>query len=235
MGRNPSGSSERQPALKQTPPRVMITAGPTHEPLDAVRFLGNRSSGRLGIALAEASANRGWHTTLLLGPTSRTPVDHPSLITQRFQSTADLQSLLGRCWPDHDLLLMAAAVADFRPRHPVADEKLRRSAEGLTLEMEPTPDLLAELSRSNPGHGMRVGWALEPQNRLRESGRRKLKAKNVHALVANPLNTISDEAIKPLLLLEDGGERVPPDGSLLKPAFAEWLLDQIKPLWAEAK
>ena len=234
MGRNPSGSSERQPALKQTPPRVLITAGPTHEPLDAVRFLGNRSSGRLGIALAEASVKRGWQTTLLLGPTSRTPVDHPSLTTQRFQSTADLQSLLGRCWPDHDLLLMAAAVADFRPRHPVVDEKITRRSEGLTLELEPTPDLLAELSQSNPGHGMRVGWALEPQNRLRESARRKLKAKNVHALVANPLNTISDEAIRPLLLLDDGDERTPPDGSLLKPAFAEWLLDQIEPLMAEA-
>ena len=129
---------------------------------------------------------------------------------------------------------MAAAVADFRPRHPLVDEKITRRSEGLTLELEPTPDLLAELSQSNPGHGMRVGWALEPQNRLRESGRRKLKAKNVHALVANPLNTISDEAIRPLLLLDDGDERTPPDGSLLKPAFAEWLLDQIEPLMAEA-
>ena len=112
---------------------------------------------------------------------------------------------------------------------------MTRRPEGLTLELEPTPDLLAELSQSNPGHGMRVGWALEPQNRLRESGLGKLKAKNVHALVANPLNTISNEAIKPLLLLEDGGERTPPDGSVLKAAFAEWLLDQIEPLWAEAR
>lgn len=130
---------------------------------------------------------------------------------------------------------MAAAVADFRPRHPAANEKIARSSEGLTLELEPTPDLLTELSDSNPGHGMRVGWALEPQNRLRESGRRKLKAKNLHALVANPLNTISDEAITPLLLLKDGGERTPPESSLLKPDFADWLLDQIEPLRAEAK
>ena len=206
MGRTPAESNEPRPAPGKTPPRVLITAGPTHEPLDAVRFLGNRSSGRLGIALAEASVQRGWHTTLLLGPTARTPADHPLLATLRFQSTSELESLLGRSWPEHDLLLMAAAVADFRPRHPLAGEKITRSPNGLSLELEPTPDLLEQLSRANPEHGIRVGWALEPRNRLRESGRRKLEAKKVHAIVANPLETISDETITPLLLHDDGSE-----------------------------
>jgi phosphopantothenoylcysteine synthetase/decarboxylase len=91
--------------------------------------------------------------------------------------------------------------------------------------LAPTPDLLAELSASNPEHGMRIGWALEPENRLRESGRRKMEAKNVHAIVANPLETISDDEIEAILLLADGSERTPPGGRLMKPDFADWLLD----------
>jgi len=235
MGRNLSGSTERQPALQKDPPRVLITAGPTHEPLDSVRFLGNRSSGRLGIALAEASARRGWRTTLLLGPTPRTPTTHPSLTVERFQSTEDLQTLLGRSWPEHDTLLMAAAVADFRPPRPVRDEKISRGSKGISLELEPTPDLLADLSDANPGHGLRIGWALEPREHLRESGRRKLGTKNVHAIVANPLETISDEKIEALLLLQNGEERTPPEGPVLKPAFAEWLLDEVETLRAGAE
>ena len=123
---------------------------------------------------------------------------------------------------------MAAAVADFRPRHPLAGEKITRSPNGLSLELEPTPDLLEQLSRANPEHGIRVGWALEPRNRLRKSGRRKLEAKKVHAIVANPLETISDETITPLLLHDDGSEQTPAGGALLKRDFAEWLLDRLE-------
>ncbi len=125
---------------------------------------------------------------------------------------------------------MAAAVADFRPGHPLQDDKINRSSEGLTLELEPTPDLLAELSASNPEHGLRIGWALEPHKTLHESGRRKLQAKGVHALVANPLETISDEDIEAVLLLDDGTDRTPPEGRLLKTAFADWLLDRAQEL-----
>jgi phosphopantothenoylcysteine decarboxylase/phosphopantothenate--cysteine ligase len=125
---------------------------------------------------------------------------------------------------------MAAAVADFRPITPLQGKKINRSAKGLTLELEATPDLLAELSTSKPEHGLRIGWALEPQSRLRDSGRRKLKSKNVHAIVANPLETISDEEITAILLLDDGSERTPPGGTLVKPAFADWLLDEIDEL-----
>ena len=123
---------------------------------------------------------------------------------------------------------MAAAVADFRLRHAATTGKISRSSTGLTLELEPTPDLLEQLSRSNPDHGIRVGWALEPRDRLRESGRRKLEAKHVHAIVANPLETISSETITPLLLHADGSEDTPPGGALLKRDFAAWLLDRLE-------
>ena len=124
---------------------------------------------------------------------------------------------------------MAAAVADFRPRDPLTKEKITRHSTGLTLELEPTPDLLEALSRSNPGHGIRVGWALEPHDRLRESGRRKLDSKNLHAIVANPLETISDERITPILLHDDGREDTPPGGAQPKEEFARWLLDRLEP------
>ena len=91
--------------------RVLITAGPTHEPIDAVRYIGNRSSGKMGLALANATLRRGWPTTLLLGPTAINPPDHSQLTTIRFQSAADLRQLLAEYWPKHDVLFMAAAVA----------------------------------------------------------------------------------------------------------------------------
>src|SRR5688500_9859369 len=97
-----------------TRPHVLITAGPTHEPIDSVRYIANRSSGRMGLALAEAAMERGWATTLVLGPTPLTPTENSHLRIVRFQSTDDLQSLLGKLWPSHDVLFMAAAVADYR-------------------------------------------------------------------------------------------------------------------------
>jgi len=91
--------------------RMLITAGPTHEPIDAVRFLGNRSSGRLGVALADEAAARGWDVTLLLGPVSRTPSDS-RVRTLRFRTCADLETLLRQTTDTCDVLVMAAAVAD---------------------------------------------------------------------------------------------------------------------------
>src|SRR5688500_7711901 len=104
-------------------PRCLITAGPTHEPIDEVRYLGNRSSGRMGIALAAASTRRGWQTTLLLGPTHLEPPQHSCLKVLRFQTAAELQALLHSQWPLHDVLLMAAAVADYTFDRPQLDRK----------------------------------------------------------------------------------------------------------------
>src|SRR5262245_9381568 len=114
-------------------PRILITAGPTHEPIDRVRYIANRSSGRMGLALAQAAIARGLRTTLLLGPTHLEPPNHSLLKTLRFRTTAELQNLLARYWPKHDVLFMAAAVADYRPIIKTKVEKLKRRPSGITL------------------------------------------------------------------------------------------------------
>ena len=205
-------------------PRILITAGPTHEPIDEVRFLGNRSSGRLGISLAEASAGLGCATTLLLGPTALAP-DDSRIEVHRFQSCSELQALLEDRWPDHDLLFMAAAVADYRPRQVLEGGKMRRNPGELTLELVATPDLLEALARTSRTDQVRIGWALEPRATLVESARAKLERKDLHAIVANPLETLDSHRIEPLLIMRDGSTRTPGSGSLAKTEFASWLLE----------
>ncbi len=212
--------------------RLLITAGPTHEPIDEVRYLGNRSSGRLGIALADAAAARGMLVTLLLGPTHRTPSDSRVRV-ERFQTTGELESLLARHFPACDVLVMAAAVSDYRP---VVDPglleacggKLRRVKEGMTLRLEATPDLLAGCSaRRRPGQTI-VGFALEPRERMLASAREKLVRKKVDLIVANPKETMDAEGIEATLVSADGSERATP-GVIGKDAFAAWLLGAIAP------
>lgn len=211
--------------------RILITAGPTHEPIDAVRYIANRSSGRLGIALAETAADAGWQVTLLLGPTPRSTT-HSAVRLRRFQSTADLEALLREELPGCDVLVMAAAVADYRPRPPatpIAQTKLKRVQQTLTLELEPTPDLLAGCSaRRAPGQKL-VGFALEPRDRLMESARAKLERKNVDMIVANPLETMDADSIEATLVARDGRTWTT-DGSITKDAFAPWLLERIEAL-----
>lgn len=212
----------------QSPIRVLITAGPTHEPIDAVRYLANRSSGRMGISLAEAAAKRGCTTTLLLGPTHLEPPKSSRVTTTRFRTTADLQQLLQQLWPAHDLLIMAAAVADYRPipvDNPM-DEKLPRTDQPLMLRLEPTPDLLAELAGTTRTDQRVIGFALEPRDRLMDSARRKLERKKLDAIVANPLETMDSETVSATLVLRDETPvQAPP--SLSKGDFADWLMMQL--------
>ncbi len=232
-------------ATGQPPRRLLITAGPTHEPIDLVRYLGNRSSGRLGIALADHAAHMGWQTTLLLGPTPRTPA-HSSVALERFQTTADLDRLLANHFPHCDCLVMAAAVADYRPARPHApphrgphsgaehgpdQDKLRRTSESLTLRLEPTPDLLAACAaRKRPGQ-LVVGFALEPRARLLASASDKLARKRLDMIVANPLETMDSDSIEATLLQPITGQAAPgaesTPGAIAKSAFASWLLSRI--------
>ncbi len=168
-------------------------------------------------------------TTLLLGPTHHAPTHHSLLETKRFQSTAELQELLEAAWPDHDLLLMAAAVADYRPRNPRLEEKLPRSQAGLTLELEATPDLLAGLVEHSRPDQLRVGWALESSDQLQERAAKKLARKHLHMIVANPLETLESPSIQPLVLAAgpDGPEKLPiPSSRMEKSDFARWLVDE---------
>lgn len=206
--------------------RILITAGPTHEPIDAVRFLGNRSSGKLGIALAREATARGLETTLLLGPVCAEPP--AGLSVRRFRTTADLQALLRELGPQADVVVMAAAVADYRPKIVQHEGKIKRAAAGLTLELESTPDLLAELGTNRrPGQRL-IGFALEPRDRLVESAKCKLERKRVDAIVANELDTMDAPTIRATVFTKDRAIDTP--GMMPKDAFAPWLLDVIAAL-----
>lgn len=209
------------------PPRILITAGPTHEPIDSVRFIGNRSSGRMGVALADAAVARGWQVTLLLGPGTREPSD-TGIDVVRFHTCADLQTLLQSHAPRADILVMAAAVADYRPKPNLAMSggKFRRTDAPLVLELEPTPDLLAGISAGRRPDQLFVGFALEPREELLESAQRKLVKKQIDMVVGNPLATMDSESVEAMVLFKHG-RRADTPLMMTKRDFAFWLLDLV--------
>lgn len=206
---------------------LLITAGPTHEPIDAVRFIGNRSSGRVGVALADEAARRGWNVTLLLGPVATAPT-HSAVRLRRFRTCSDLQTLLREEVPGAGVLVMAAAVADYRPKvdPKVFNGKFRRTSGPLQLELEPTPDLLAEVAATRRPEQLMVGFALEPRAELEASAQAKLTRKRVDLVVGNPLETMDSPEIEAMVIGADGS-RVDTPGKIQKTAFAGWLMDII--------
>lgn len=210
-----------------TPATVLITAGPTYEPIDAVRFIGNRSSGRLGVELARAAHAIGLDVILALGPNTVAPPVLPDRMRiEPFHSCADLEALLADLWPAQArVLIMAAAVADYRPKQPAAAGKLRRDAEGLTIQMEATPDLVAACAARRTAGQKVIGFALEPAASLTHAAGEKLKRKGLDAIVANPLETMDADEIDGFLMRADGRRESP--GRLSKPMFAAWLIDRV--------
>lgn len=162
---------------------VLITAGPTQEPIDPVRYLGNRSSGKMGFALAAEAARRGARTVLVAGPVGLpTP---PGVERQDVRTALEMEAAVHAHAAAADLVVMAAAVADFRPQ-TFAPEKIKRHQGTPELALVPNPDILAALSSLAP-HAVRVGFAAE--SRLSgEEAARKLAAKGVHLLVANDIS-----------------------------------------------
>lgn len=218
-------------------PRLLITAGPTYEPIDAVRFIGNRSSGKLGASLADHAADRGWGVRLLLGPNAACP-ESGRVEVIPFESTADLEHALHEHLAWCDCLVMAAAVADYRPAPTETDPggKRRRTGDGLRLELEATPDLLEGCARGRRGGQLLVGFALEPRDELHASARRKLERKGIDLIVANPLETMDSDAIEAWLIGHaDGGPvEAYTGGTIPKTAFGPWLLDAIEPMVCRA-
>lgn len=214
--------------------RLLITAGPTYEPIDAVRFIGNRSSGRLGSSLADHAAQAGWHVTLLLGPNAFMPQDERVQVI-RFQSCQDLQDRLEEQLPHCDTLVMAAAVADYRP---VADEvnlegKRKRVGGELSIQLESTPDLLAGCSKRAREDQFLVGFALEPRERMMSSALSKLERKGIDMIVANPLETMDAGTIEATLIGNPARgleTQIETPGPISKEDFADWLIEQLTPL-----
>lgn len=159
---------------------LLMTAGPTYEPLDPVRFVGNRSSGRMGFALAEAAAARGARVTLVTGPTHLAPSAGVECV--RVETTQEMyEAVLARA-AEADAVIKAAAPADYRPA-TVAPAKIKKGREVLSMELTPTPDILAELGRRK-GAAVLVGFAAETED-LVANAREKLRKKNLDLVVAN--------------------------------------------------
>ena len=214
--------------MPQPAKRLLITAGPTHEPLDAVRYLANRSSGRVGLALADAAVQAGWSVTLLLGPIPDEAVAQaldPRVAVHRFETAEDLSESLDEHFEACDVLIMAAAVADYRPIRRSAG-KLPREADRRSIEVEPTPDLVAACAARCRADQKIIAFALEEPEQLQTRAAEKLKRKAVDMIVANPLTTMGSAAIEPIVMTADGGIETP--GAMSKEQFARWLLEKVQ-------
>ncbi|MGC2372325.1 MAG: bifunctional phosphopantothenoylcysteine decarboxylase/phosphopantothenate--cysteine ligase CoaBC [Solirubrobacteraceae bacterium] len=187
--------------------RVLVTAGGTREPLDSVRFLGNSSSGRMGLALAEVAHGRGAEVTLVA---ANVPLEPPAGVTVRRVSTAaELEQACEAEFPTCDVLLMAAAVADFRPATQVDGKIKKGGRDRLTIELEPTPDVLCGLSsRRKPGQTL-VAFAAEHGPGALEHARAKLSAKQVDAVVFNDISRSDigfESAANEVTIITSGGD-----------------------------
>jgi phosphopantothenoylcysteine decarboxylase/phosphopantothenate--cysteine ligase len=161
---------------------VLITAGPTREKIDPVRYLTNRSSGRMGYALAEAAFRRGARVLLVSGPTALTPP--PSAELTRVESTEQMRDAVLNLLPQATIVVKTAAVCDYRPKS-AAGQKMKRKGP-MTLELEPTADILKDISLKK-GTQILVGFAAETENVL-ENARQKLVSKNLDAIVVNDVS-----------------------------------------------
>jgi phosphopantothenoylcysteine decarboxylase/phosphopantothenate--cysteine ligase len=161
---------------------VLITAGPTREKIDPVRYLTNRSSGRMGYALAEAALRRGARVLLVSGPTALTPVGGAEVT--RIESAEQMRQAVLKLLPEATIVIKTAAVADYRPRS-AAEQKIKRKG-AMSLELEPTTDILTELARSKSSQII-IGFAAETENVL-ENARKKLLSKSLDAIVVNDVS-----------------------------------------------
>jgi phosphopantothenoylcysteine decarboxylase/phosphopantothenate--cysteine ligase len=163
---------------------ALITAGPTEEPLDPVRYISNRSSGKMGYALAEAALARGARVILISGPVRLAPPAGAETILVR--TAAEMRQRVFENLEPAGIVIKAAAVADFHLSKP-AEHKIKKTAARISLELDPTPDILAELGRKK-GDRLLIGFAAETEN-LRQEARRKLESKNCDMVVGNLVGT----------------------------------------------
>jgi phosphopantothenoylcysteine decarboxylase/phosphopantothenate--cysteine ligase len=164
---------------------VLLTAGPTYEPLDPVRFLGNRSTGKMGYALAEAFAEVGAEVTLISGPVHLVAPTSPRIRTVRVETAQQMYEAAGRVAPVADVWVFAAAVADYRPA-VVEPEKIKKTGDTLTLELVKNVDIAATLGLTKRPEQFAVGFALETTNELAHA-LGKLQRKNFDLVVLNSL------------------------------------------------
>ncbi|MDD2559697.1 MAG: bifunctional phosphopantothenoylcysteine decarboxylase/phosphopantothenate--cysteine ligase CoaBC [Bacteroidales bacterium] len=165
--------------------KVLITAGPTYEKIDPVRFIGNYSSGKMAYALAEACANRGAQVELISGPVSLQTC-HPAIHRTDIESAAEMYEACMRYFPTTDVTILCAAVADFSPENP-HPSKIKSNKEGLKLALKPTKDIAFNLGNVKKPGQILVGFALETDNEI-ENAQAKLERKKLDFIVLNSLN-----------------------------------------------
>lgn len=165
--------------------KAVVTAGPTHEAIDPVRFIGNHSSGKMGFELAKKLRANGADVTLIAGPTCLHVAD-PTIHRIDVVSANEMLLACQEQFSNADIFVMAAAVADYRPKHP-ADQKIKKKDDELTIELERTTDILKSLGQLKRDQQILVGFALETNNEL-ENAKGKLKSKNLDLVILNSLN-----------------------------------------------
>lgn len=212
--------------------RVLVTAGGTREPIDSVRFIGNRSSGQMGFALAGEAARRGAEVTLVAANVALDPP--PGVTVVPVGTAAELAQACEREFAASDVLLMAAAVADFRPASPVA-HKLKKDSGTPTIELEPTTDVLSTLAARRREGQLLVGFAAEHGAGALDYARGKLERKRLDAVVVNDVSTpgigFESSENEVAILTASGGLRQVPRAS--KESVARAVLDEIERLRSE--
>jgi len=189
---------------------VLLTAGPTHEPLDPVRFIGNHSSGKMGIAIAKALLKRGAHVELVLGPASAVPPTHPNLKVTSVRTAWDMHDACVALWPSMDAGIMTAAVADYRPE-TAADKKIKKDGDSLSLNLVKNPDIAARLGKVKKDNQRLIGFALET-NDGKKYALGKMQRKNFDAIVLNlhtPEATAFGGDTNQVTILKANGEELP--------------------------
>jgi phosphopantothenoylcysteine decarboxylase / phosphopantothenate---cysteine ligase len=213
---------------------VLVTAGGTREPIDSVRYVGNRSSGRMGLALAEEAAARGAEVVAVCANVTLPRPDGIRSID--VETAAELEAAASTEFANADVLLMAAAVADFRPSAPEQSKIVKTGRDGLAIELEPTTDVLAALSAARrPGQTL-IGFAAEHGEGAVERGRGKLERKRLDAVVVNDISRTDigfDAEHNEVVIVTAGGEQPVPRGS--KVAVAAAVLDAVEQIRTNAE
>lgn len=208
--------------------RVLVTAGPTREAIDPVRFLSNHSSGKMGVALAQAAWRRGADVDLIAGPLSVPPPAGVS--THGVESTEEMAAVVERLLPQSDVLVMAAAPADFRPAVP-ANQKIKKTSAPAPLALAPTPDILTSTAKARKAGAVVVGFALETQDAV-DGGKKKLAGKALDMIVVNDATEAGAgfgvDTNRVTLLTRDGAEEHLP--LMSKADVADAILDRVEQL-----
>ncbi len=205
--------------------KILVTAGPTQEAIDPVRFITNHSSGKMGYAIAKIAAARGAQVTLISGQTMLNPPKNAKTI--KITSAKEMFEAVKENSPDSDIIIKSAAVADFRPKN-VSTEKIKKADEELSIELERTDDILAFLGKNKKPGQILCGFSIETQN-LIENSKKKLASKNLDLIIANNLKTpgagFQADTNQATIITKDFQKELP---LMQKEELANRILDEIK-------